>query len=74
MTVCILPDVSHDGEEMTPYESSLGPPAEFQFTCEGKTIPNDYVAMRFVTIRLREHVQDSLSAPSTGIGFHITSG
>lgn len=34
-----------------------------------KTIPYDCVAMRFVTIRLREHVQDSLSAPSTGDRF-----
>lgn len=75
VTICILPDGgSHDCEEMTPYESGLSPQAEYQLIYDWKTIPDDYVAVRFVTIGLSEHVQDSLSAPSMGSGFHITSG
>lgn len=30
VTICILPDGSHDCEEMTPYESGLSPQAEYQ--------------------------------------------
>lgn len=73
VTICILPDGSHDCEEMTPYESGLSPQAEYQLIYDRKTIPDDSVAVRLVTIRLREHVQDSLSAASMGLGFHITS-
>lgn len=53
-----IPDISQDCEEIIQYEIGLSPPPEYHFLSDWKSIPYDYPAVRFVTIRRREHFQE----------------